>query len=272
MKKLSLILTIIVLLGFLPMNVFAQFDFLNQMINDDKSIYELTPLDSGTTTTAEDEGISLISCDMVWSTDSYVPYEYPGRALPAVDGFVTVTAILNVSGGNAANLQYSWFIDNVFDEAQSGYGRTEFKFGIRRDAQNTHTVLVKIFNDSNTFYYEKTATIPIVEPEILIYSSIKNYLFSEEAKNLLSISNNKKTSFIARPFFFSIEKASDLNYSWRISGQEPINSTGFDSNVLELSSSQRTAQLQTTDLLLRVDNGAMFPKQNIIKDLRIQMR
>jgi len=277
MKKLSTILIIIVIIGFLPIGIFAQFDFLDDMINDDKSIYELSPDTTDTTQTQEegamsDENISLVSCDLVWSTDSYVPYDYPGRALPAIDGYINASVIIAVTGGSSENLQYSWFVDNLFDESQSGYGRKDFKFGIRRGEGETHTILVKIFNEDNSFYMEKSTTIPIVKQEILIYPSIKNLLFSEETNKTMAVSSNRKISFVTKPFFFSIKKATDLNYNWGISGQDTTQATGFDSNILSLSVETRGDLLETRNLLLTVDNGALFPKQSIIKSMTIQIR
>jgi len=269
MKKTGLILFIIILFGFLPPISLAQFDYLDNMINNDQSIYEIT--NPGTNTTTGEE-FTLKNIEMIWSTDSYVPYDYPGRALAAVDGFVDVTVVLDVSGGNPANLQYSWFVDNMFDEAQSGYGRINFRFGVRKFANEAHTVLVKIFNDSNSFYMEKTLTIPIVAPEVLIYPSIQNSDFSEQANLLLLASSNKKSSFIAKPFFFSIKKPSDLNYSWRISGQEMVNASGYNANILNLAATQRNANdPRTRNLLLTVDNGAMYPGQSALKSIVMQL-
>jgi len=236
MKKLNLILTIIVLLGFLPINVFAQFDYLDNMINDDKGIYEIaptTPQTSGSTT--DTENISLISCNLVWSAESYVPYDYPGRALAAVDAFVDINVLLEVSGGNPINLQYSWFVDNNFEEQKSGYGKTSFRFGIRKNAGSEHVVLVKIFNDSNTFYFEKSITIPIVNPEIVIYPSIKNSDFSEHGEKNVSSRNNGVVSFVAKPFFFSIAKPSDLTYNWDFSDQKALTSSDYDANILKIT-------------------------------------
>jgi len=269
MKKLSLISIIIISFGLLPINIFAQFDYLDDMINNDQGIYEIANPETDTVT---GEDFTLKNIEMIWSTDSYVPYDYPGRALAAIDGFVDVTVLLNVSGGNPANLQYSWFIDNMFDEEQSGYGRINFRFGVRKFAEETHTVLVKIFNDSNSFYMEKSITIPIVAPEVIIYPSIQNPDFSEHADNLLLAPSNKKSSFIAKPFFFSIKKPSDLNYRWRISEQEAVNATGYESNILNLGASQRNAnELGARNLLLTVDNGVMYPGQSAFKSIVIQL-
>jgi len=273
MKKLiSIFSTIFILV--LPIISLAQFDYLDDMINNDRSIYEAAnPTFDAITGETMGENFALQNIEMIWSADSYVPYDYPGRALAAIDGFVDVTVLLDVSGGNPANLQYSWFIDNMFDEEQSGYGKINFRFGVRKFAEETHTVLVKIFNDSNSFYTEKSITIPIVAPEILIFPSIQNSNFSEHANISFFTRSDKKSSFIAKPFFFSIKKPGDLNYRWRISEQEAVGATGYESNVLNLAASTRnTNDPGTKNLLLTVDNGTMYPGQSAYRSISIKLR
>jgi hypothetical protein len=273
MKKIILILIITVLFGALPISIFAQFDYLDEMINDDKSIYETSqpPTDDGIYATSEE--FTLKNIEMIWSADSYVPYDYPGRALPSVDGFVDINVIINLYKGQAENLQYSWFIDNVFDESQSGYGKRDFRFGIRKNADEAHIVLVKIFNDSNTFYMEKSVTIPIVSPEIIVYASTKNSRFSEQAKKVIFASNNKKSYFVAKPFFFSIKKPTDLNYQWSISEQKSIAASGLNANTLAITApTKEDDKKEAKRLFLSVDNGWAFSKQTASKNLLIQIQ
>jgi hypothetical protein len=275
MKKINLILIIAVLLGVFPINIFAQFDYLDNMINNDQSIYESAEQNpegnSGTETTSET--INLKSIEIIWSTDSYVPYDYPGRALPSVDGFVDVTVALNLYQGKAENLQYSWFVDKTFDEQQSGYGKKNFRFGIRKNANEAHTVLVKIFNDDDSFYLEKSITIPIVSPEIIVYTSIKNPGFSELAKKTITIPTNKKSYFVAKPFFFSIKKSTDLNYQWQVSEQDAVNASGANANVLGLTVPKKeNSERIVKDLLVNVNNGQAYSKQTAYTNILLQVQ
>jgi hypothetical protein len=263
MKKINLILIIAILIGLFPINIFAQFDYLDEMINDDQSIYETTQTPTDDDIYSSEEEYTLKDVEIIWSTDSYVPYDYPGRALPSVDGFININVVINLYKGTPENLQYSWFVDKTFDESQSGYGRKNFKFGIRRDAGESHIVLVKIFNDSNTFYLEKSIVIPIVEPEIIIYTSAKNLEFSELAKKAVVVPAKRKSYFVAKPFFFSIKKPADLNYQWEISGQESIAASGINANVLALNVPEKKNQeRETRRIEVSVGNGWAFPKQN----------
>lgn len=271
MKKIILTISLFFALV-LPIICSAQFDYLDQMINNDQSIFESSqvPIGEDVTDVAQ---FTLKSIDVFWSTDSYVPYDYPGRALPAVDGFVDIGLDLELYRGKPENLQYSWFVDNVFYENQSGYGRKNFKLGIRRSAQQTHTVLVKIFDDAGLFYLEKTITIPITKPEIIIYTSIKNPSFSELAKKIIVTPSNKKSYFVAKPFFFSIKKPTDLDYQWQISNQESIYASGLSANILTLTVPEKKSdERESRELLISVGNGWEYPKQNASRKVTLDIR
>ncbi len=267
MKKIILIIIFI----FLPITVSAQFDYLDEMINEDRSIYDLTHPE--TVTPGQTQVYTMQSIDISWSADTYVPYDYPGRALPSIDSFIEINLTLNLSRGNPANLQYSWFVDGNFEESQSGYGRMNFKFGIRRDAGEYHSVLVKIFDDTGMFYLEKSLIIPIVAPEIIVYPSIKNPDFSELAlKKIVPVKSNKKAYFTAKPFFFSVQKPTDLNYYWSFSDQEAINASGLNANVLTLIAPENKNEKAIKTLNLSVSNNQLYPKQTTSRTFIINQR
>jgi hypothetical protein len=267
MKKLILILSII-LTSALPIITLAQFDYLDDMINED--IPEENIGIEEEITTAEDSP-NLIDIDMVWSADSFVPYDYLGRALPAEGGWVNVDVIMELSGGKPESLKYSWFVDDNFEESKSGYGKTSFTFGIIRMSGSTHTVLVKIFNESRSFYLEKSIIIPIVNPEIIIYPSPKNQKFSEQAKKNISTINNKEFLFIAKPFYFSIKRPADLSYRWDFSDQKAITSSGYGANTLKITVPQKnTAESVEKNLSIMVTNNINLI-QKAFKTLKIQI-
>lgn len=274
MKKITLILIVIALSGAFPANIFAQFDYLDYMINNDQSIYEITqPQTDDSDIYSTEQAYTLKDIEMIWSTDSYVPYDYPGRALPSVDGFVDVSVIINLYQGKTENLQYSWFLDKTFDESLSGYGKKNFRFGIAKNAGEFHTVLVKIFNDSNSFYLEKFIVIPIVKPEILIYTSAKNTEFSELAKRAVVVPVNRKSYFVAKPFYFSIKKPTDLDYQWEISGQQSIAASGINANILALTIPERTIkEKESRRMTISANNGWAFPKQNTYQNVFMQIK
>ena len=167
MKKLSITLTICLLFLSIPVTLWgdieedAEYDFwtiddiLDDTINDAEN---------------PEKRIYLETLELYWSANSYVPFGYQGRILPTKGSLVTVSAYLETSTGNPKNLKYSWFLDDIFQETKSGYGRDDFQFGIRRLDNASHTVQLKVFNENRSFFAEKSATIPITHLEVAIYS------------------------------------------------------------------------------------------------------
>lgn len=266
MKKIILIL--IISLFFSPIIASAQFDFLDDMINEDVleediGIYEGT--------TATEESPNLIDIRMTWSADNYTPHDYLGRKLPSMGGFVDVDIIMELSNGKPESLQYSWFVDNNFEESKSGYGKTSFRFGIRRTFGSSHTVLVKIFNESRSFYLEESIVIPISKPEIAIYSSPKNQDFSRHAKKNIITTGNKELLFIAKPFFFSIKKPDDLSYRWDFSDQKAIVSSGYDANVLKMILPKKEDSTPISKSLSIIVSNNLNSSQRAFKSIKMQI-
>lgn len=182
-----------------------------------------------------EEGINLKTLELFWSADSYVPFGYQGRALPTKGSLVTVGAYLDVSGGDPKNLRYSWFLDDIFQEAKSGYGQNSLKFGVRRFNGSSHTVLLKVFNESRSFLVEKSITIPITSPEIVVYNkngSQINLPYTASMKTFKVISD-KEASFLALPYFFNIESLTDLEFEWAL-GDKTVKDSSWLANIFGL--------------------------------------
>ncbi len=199
MKKIFILIPALLL--FIPIIIGAQIDdswmnMLNEQITEPQ--------------------ISLQTLELYWSADGYAPFGYGGRVLPTQESFVTVDIDLKISGGNPKSLKYSWFLDGIFQEAKSGFGKDGFKFGIRRTKGTSHTVLLKVFNESRSFLVEKTAIIPVVGPELVIYNKNNSQVslaYNSSAKSFKVISN-QESSFLALPYFFNIKSLKDLEFEW----------------------------------------------------------
>ena len=158
MKKLSIFLIICLLFSAIPLDIFGQFD--DFWIMDDMLLEN----------SGDNEEITLKTLELYWSTDTYVPFNYQGRKLPTKGSWVFVESHLEISGGNPENLKYSWFLDDIFQESKSGYGKDVFQFVVRRLNNSSHTVLLKVFNESRSFLVERSINIPITNPELILYN------------------------------------------------------------------------------------------------------
>lgn len=217
-KTITTITTITTIITLLPLMGFAQLDFdINDYMNDLLRTYNIESQKSP----ESPENIVITDFYLVWSANVYTPHDYQGRALPSIGSEVIVEAVVILSKGEISDLRYSWFIDTIFQEEKSGYGKSVFSFNVLQHSGGYHVIKAQVFNEDRTILIEKSVKIPIVEPELVINSSI--------------ISPGKEYSFIAKPYFFSITKLTDLTFEWHFSGQEPIISSDYDASILDLT-------------------------------------
>lgn len=245
-----------------PLQILAQFD--NFLIPDDMLI-------ESAESNLEPE-INLQALDLYWSADTYVPFGYQGRPLPTKESWVKIGADLKVSGGNPKNLKYSWFLDGIFQEAKSGYGKDSFEFGVRRTSGASHAVLLKVFNESRSFLVEKSISIPITNPELVVYH--KNnaplnlpYLSSEKSFDVVS---DKEAAFLALPYFFSIKSLKDLEFQWTL-GDKSAKDSSLMANIFGLKIINKQVGGLVKDVLKVLVSNKRRPNQRIQKTIPINV-
>lgn len=253
MNKIKISLIAILTLSLLPLVGLAQFDF---NIDDLFDNYDISPKSSSIIT----------NFYLIWSANTYVPYEYQGRALPSQGSEVTVEAVVNLSGGSASNLNYNWFVDGIFQENKSGYGKNVFSFSVLQHPGAYHIIKAQVSNEDKSVFEEKSIKIPVVEPELVVYS-----YFSDQTSKISPILANQKSSFIAKPYFFSIKKLTDLEFEWRLTGQEPIISSAYNANILDLTITEKEdEEILESNLWVSVKNKNE-PSQKAYQIIKVQI-
>lgn len=156
--------------------------------------------------------------DLLWSADVYIPPEYGGKALSSPRSLITISAVPQfVSGGRTispASLIYEWNIDSKIKTSKSGSGKRTFSFYASVAAGAVHEVGLKVYNADKTIVVNKTVSITVHDPEVLVYEeevtggpnmslAITNFkMFPGEGKK-----------FRALPYFSS-ERVTDLSFKW----------------------------------------------------------
>ena len=255
MKKIFLTSIFLIFL-FFPINSFGQ--FLDPIIMEEIIEEEET-----------DQEIVLHTLELHWSTDTYTPSNYQGRKLPSKGSLVNVYVDIKISGEDPQALKYSWFLDDVFQEMKSGYGRDSFDFGVRRYGGTTHSILLKVFNESRSFIVEKSMKIPITNSEVFLYPFQNNY-FLDQANESYFVVSGEKSTFLAKPYFFDVKKITDLNFKWSIHGQAPLVSSGYTSNVLGLTLTKQDEETMEKRLEIEVDKK-IGNRQTASKKINIQI-
>ena len=152
---------------------------------------------------------------LTWTTDTYTPLEYPGKALPSRSSNIEVVAQLDSLGLNPQNLVYNWFLNDHIRKANSGLGKDVFKFNIGESLSKTHTVMVKIYNQEESLIGSSAELVlKAREPQIILKTSP----FTESSKQY-QFSGEQEISFTVRPYFFNIKSVDELNYQWNFGEQ-----------------------------------------------------
>ncbi len=255
MKKLLIILSI---LSLSPLMVLAQTEIE----------FDLENLFLGEQTTSL---VNIDDVNLVWSTDTYTPYNYEGRNLPSRGSEIKVEALVKILSGNAYNLKYSWFLEGIFQRSKSGYGKNTFSFSAVQRADSFHTVRLQVFNDDRSIFQEQSIQIPVVSPELIIYPSNGNSHFSNQASTISTVLSNKEFSFVAKPYFFSIKGLSDLTFEWNFPGKEPIVSSDYNASVLRLTvSSNKLDESIENSLRVSVKN-TKDPRQEASQTIKLNI-
>jgi len=262
-KKLSITFIICLLFLFIPVSLLAEDDFwtiddilddtINNTENSEKRIY-------------------LETLELYWSANSYVPFGYQGRILPTKGSLVTVSAFLEISEGNPRNLKYSWFLDDVFQETKSGYGRDDFQFGIRRSNNASHTVQLKVFNESRSFFAEESVTIPITRSEVVIYSKAEaqiNLPYTASVKDF-DLITDEESSFLALPYFFNIKNLEDLEFNWTFANKT-YKESSLTANVFGLKIINKETGGLLEQTLKVVAANKRWPEQTMQKTIKLNI-
>ncbi len=150
-----------------------------------------------------------------WKANSYVPPDYPGKALPSPTSPIEIAFELleNSRIVNLAGNEVRWFINNQLQK--SGLGLKTLTYIPLRFERQDKTIRIEVrrYRGANL---EETIVIPIAEPEVVITPLADNI-------------------FKALPYFFNTASLNQLNFEWTVNGQRP-EGTPENPNILELAS------------------------------------
>jgi len=190
---------------------------------------------------------------MTWYADTYVPPEYPGKAMPSRESRVTVTAIPNIKGYEAKDLLYTWYLD-AESRVRSVLGEQEFSFIVTKNTDSL-SVLVEVSNLSGSVLVEKAILIPIVRPSVVIYHK-NSEKETETALSEISILPGGSVNLTAKPFNFQAKRIADFDYLWKFIGKE-VRSKKTKPNILTLAI-PKNSFFGNRELTVNVSNRKIF--------------
>jgi len=157
-----------------------------------------------------------IGITLTWSTDTYAPPGYSGKALPARGSVIETVANIDSRTINPEELDYQWFLNHRLQKAASGPGKQVFKFNIGNVINREHSVKAEIRNIQGELLASSAyLSIEVRQPEI-IFEAETTRLESIDLTQRYLVSAEQEVNFRAIPYFFNIDQIEELNFDWQI--------------------------------------------------------
>jgi len=176
--------------------------------------------DAGFYFASDTPNVSAANTDFVltWSSSSYVPLSYEGKALPIRGSKIKVFALpTKTLPQNPSYMYYRWLLDDDVVGWANGIGKDTFTFAAEKWSGDYHKVESQILDSQQqTTFFQGSVYIKIVNPEILVFDSKNNYRSIVEK---ITTKTNEKIKLTALPFFFNIKKIADLAFNWQLENQ-----------------------------------------------------
>lgn len=211
------------------------------------------------------------SVDILYeATESYTPLFYEGKALPGEGAAVTFSALPNIGENGIIipekSLAYSWYLNDVFMENNSGMGKSKATFNL--DFFEKFTRVKVVARSIKGTYAEKY--IDIYPHEIMPLLYLHDEILGSDFTKVINrrFETTKDFTLSLEPFFFSTKNGLEnyAKYSWYLDGLSitPLggrllsmkpkeNSYGSRNLSISVSNSKRRLQKATTDLNLIFD-------------------
>ena len=156
-----------------------------------------------------------IKTNLTWSTNTYVPFNYSGKALPVPGSLVEVTANLEERPSIIRKLDFYWFLNNQLQNQAYSKGKHTFKFLVPSSGSRTLSIKLEV-KDQGKLVVSKKLSIKTVAPQVIIYSKQNSFLAIKDHK----IPNHQQVKFEAIPYFFNIQNLNNLDYQWTLNNKK----------------------------------------------------
>ena len=238
-----------------PVFVFSQnSDGLEQVSQEDlrrleEVIQQLEETPSQTQTVSAGNDFNL---DLIWKTNTLVPYDYPGKALPGILSAVNIYALADVP--QPQDLTYTWIVDDASSNRegpdQVGRGKYSFLLITYQIPQFTHELRVTATNEATGKSASAGLEIKTVLPEVYLYTP-NNNIFNNLAANIIDLLAGAESNLMARVFNFNTRNLNDLDFKWFFNNTAEEN-TGVRTEILPVTVSARSPAGSQANLKLEI--------------------
>lgn len=180
---------------------------------------------------------SEIEVTLTWSTNTYIPLDYPGKSLPSEGSMIEIVANIDSKGIDPQNLTYNWFIDNKLQENNSGLGKDVFKYKLERSINKEYGIRLEVENEEKNLFSSFYILIEPVEPDLTLETK-SDLSESSNPPQEYQVFTNQEIKFIAQPYFFNINNLNELSYDWSLNGESASQISNDTPNTLVIKIGQ----------------------------------
>lgn len=216
---------------------------------------------------------------LLWEADTYAPAFYRGKALPASEAGIQVTALPSIVDDNGrlvptSQLVYRWRVDGKTKENESGYGRNTITIEGAK-VYETQPVEVEVSTLDRAIVAQTAVSIASVKPEIIFYENrpLEGVAYDTALSGTFTM-RGEEMILRAEPYFFS--HSEPVNTLWMMNGQKinpAQNESGWQEVILrkpeeieggasrialDVNASNRFLQFGSAGLLVQFGNTASF--------------
>lgn len=206
---------------------------------------------------------------LTWSSDSYVPATYQGKALPTRLSHVKVVALPTKKlATDPAWLDYRWLLDGQVAGRDSGQGKSVFNFMATKWGGDSHEIQMQIIDAQENVLSQNSVSVPVVEAQTLLGQPNSDYA----AQDTTTAKTGQQLNLLATPLFFHIKNLDELNFEWNFDGQTLSSANQKDLNRFTL----KIPAGNLTEVLMRQLKLYVTHKldefQQTINDLTIEIK
>lgn len=163
--------------------------------------------------------------DLLWEApNSYVPPFYRGKALPAAEGEIRVTAVphdISVTD----DYVYTWRRNDLVMQDDSGYKRNAFTMKNNFFNKNFE-VQVDVYNRTTGARSQERVIVPRYTPKLLfaVESPLTGLTTYQDRQGDLVV-NTSSALLNVYPYYFSTQRGrsfNNLNFAWEVNGEEVL--------------------------------------------------
>jgi len=176
---------------------------------------------------------------LTWSTNTYTPLNYHGKALPSPGSVIEVAADIIPKSINPQELDYRWFLDRNFEKNASGLGKETLKFTDKGIIGKIYSIRLEVVNQTGSIIASASQEIKTIKPEIFLETEA---LLLDSSKYLVLA--NQETIFKIQPYFFNIKTLSELDYQWILNGTKASQISENNPNIFTIETGQLTQTIE----------------------------